>query len=254
MKYLTGATTFCDVSAVRGMCGLEIDDEDDQVKRVRGDRDDVWSKGFLCPKGTTLGDLHDDPDRLRAPMVRDGDEWREVTLGRGVRALRGAAPRGASSEHGIEACTAYIGNPVVHNYSLGRYIGAVIGMSGIPRIWSAGTVDQWPKNLLCALMFGNTWKIPVPDVQRTDSWSSWAANPQASQGRCSRAPTPRRARPDPGARRASTIVVDPRRTGTAERADEWLPIMPGTDAACCSRSCYVLVAEGLVDLGGSPAG
>ena len=58
---------------------------------IRGDRDDVWSKGYLCPKGTTLGHLHHDPDRLRAPMVRDGDQWREVDVGRGVRALRGAA-------------------------------------------------------------------------------------------------------------------------------------------------------------------
>ena len=77
------------------MCGLQVDVEDEHVKLIRGDRDDVWSKGYLCPKGTTLGHLHDDPDRIREPMVRDGDTWREVVVGRGVRAVRGADPRRA---------------------------------------------------------------------------------------------------------------------------------------------------------------
>jgi anaerobic selenocysteine-containing dehydrogenase len=59
-------------------CGLEITltrkpDGSETVKRIRGDRDDVFSQGFICPKGSTLGHLHDDPDRLRRPVVkRDG--------------------------------------------------------------------------------------------------------------------------------------------------------------------------------------
>ena len=60
------------------MCGLEIHVEGDAVPLIRADRDDVWSKGFLCPKGTTLGHLHHDPDRLREPMIRTGDTWRPV--------------------------------------------------------------------------------------------------------------------------------------------------------------------------------
>ena len=113
------------------MCGLEIETEGDRVVRVRGDRDDVWSKGFLCPKGASLGQLHHDPDRLRAPMVRDGDEWREVTLGRGVRRGARSCCTAVVAEHGIEAVHAYLGNPNVHSYSLSRYSGAVAGLGGI---------------------------------------------------------------------------------------------------------------------------
>ena len=86
------------------------------------------------------------------------------------------------AEHGIEAVTAYVGNPLAHNMSLGRYIGILIGMSGIPMIYSAGTVDQWPKNVSSHLMYGGMWRIPVPDIRRTDLLVVMGANPHASQG------------------------------------------------------------------------
>ena len=116
---------------------------------IRADRDDVWSRGHLCPKGTALGHLHHDPDRLRAPLVREGDTWREVTWDEAfARCDELLAP--VIAEHGIEAVTAYVGNPLAHTIGLGRYIGVLIGMSGIPMIYSAGTVDQWPKNVSLA--------------------------------------------------------------------------------------------------------
>jgi anaerobic selenocysteine-containing dehydrogenase len=106
------------------MCGLEIQTKGDRVTRVRGDRDDVWSKGYLCPKGAALGHLHHDPDRLRAPMVREGDQWREVSWDEAfARCEELLHP--IVQEHGIAAVTAYIGNPAVHNYSLSRYTGAM---------------------------------------------------------------------------------------------------------------------------------
>src|SRR6185436_14886630 len=62
------------------MCGLELHfDADARVKRIRAYRDDVRSKGYLCPKGTTLGHLHQDPDRVRVPLIRDGDRFRDAT-------------------------------------------------------------------------------------------------------------------------------------------------------------------------------
>ena len=183
------------------MCGLEVHVEDDEVKLIRGDRDDVWSKGYLCPKGTTLGHLHHDPDRLREPMVRDGDQWREVTwdeaFDRCTEFLRPVIER-----HGIEAVTAYVGNPLAHNMSLSRYIGILIGMSGIPMIYSAGTVDQWPKNVSSHLMYGGMWKIPVPDIRRTDFMVVMGANPARLTGFVDGVPRrDGRDREDPRARR-----------------------------------------------------
>ena len=231
------------------MCGLEIHVEDDRVALIRPDREDVWSHGYICPKGTTLGRLHDDPDRLRQPVVRDGTSWREVSWSEAFQTCERLL-QPVIEKYGIGAVTAYVGNPTAHNFSLSRYVGVLIAMSGIPMIYSSGTVDQWPKNLSCLLMYGNMWTFPVPDVPRTDLWVIMGANPEASKGSLLACPDLLgqidRIR-EAGGR---TIVVDPRRTGTADRADEWIPIVPGTDAALLMAVVHVLFAEGLVDLGG----
>src|SRR6478736_8689880 len=183
-----------------------------------------------------------------ALMVRDGDEWREVTWDEAFRRcseLLGPV----IAEHGIEAVTAYVGNPLAHNFSLGRYVGILIGMSGIPMIYSAGTVDQWPKNVSSHLMYGGMWKIPVPDIQRTDLLVVMGANPHASQGSLLACPDVMGEIDAIRARGGKVIVVDPRRTGTAAAADEWLAITPGTDAAVLLAVANVVVSEGLVRLG-----
>jgi anaerobic selenocysteine-containing dehydrogenase len=230
------------------MCGLEVHVAGDRVALIRADRDDAWSRGHLCPKGTTLGHLHHDPDRLRAPLVRDGDAWREVGW---IEAFRRCSELldPVIAEHGIAAVTAYVGNPLAHNFSLGRYVGILIGMSGIPMIYSAGTVDQWPKNVSSHLMYGGMWKIPVPDIGRTDLLVVMGANPHASQGSLLACPDVMGEIAGIRERGGRVVVIDPRRTGTAERADEWLPIIPGTDAALLLAVCHVLFADGLVDLG-----
>lgn len=230
------------------MCGLEIETEGDQVTRVRGDRADVWSRGFLCPKGASIGQLHHDPDRLRSPLVREGDDWREVTWDEAFQRCEDLI-RPVIEEHGTEAAAVYIGNPVVHTYGLSRYSGAVIGFGGIQRVWSAGTVDQWPKNLVCAQLFGGAWKIPIPDVANTDLLVIMGANPQASNGSLLAFPDLIGEATRIRERGGRTIVVDPRRTGTADKADEWIPIVPGTDAALLLAVVNVLDEEGLVRLG-----
>ncbi len=230
------------------MCGLEITTRGEQVVSVRGDSDDVWSKGYLCPKGAALASLHHDPDRLKAPMVRDGEQWREVSWDEAFARCEELL-RPIVDEYGIAAVTAYIGNPAVHNYSLSRYTGAVAGIPRMPVIWSAGTVDQWPKNLACAQLFGNAWSIPIPDLQRTDLFVVMGANPHASQGSLLSCPDIMGEIKRIRERGGRTIVIDPRRTGTAERADEWIPIIPGTDAALLLAVVNVLAGEGLISLG-----
>src|SRR5262249_46157702 len=149
------------------MCGLRVEVKGGRVGKIRANDDDVWSRGYLCPKGTTLGEVHHDPDRLRAPLLRDGAGWREVSWPEAYREIARRL-RAVIAEHGKQAVTAYIGNPTAHNFSLSRYVPAFVAMAGLPVLYSAGTVDQWPKNLTGALMFGGMWTIPVPDLDRTD--------------------------------------------------------------------------------------
>jgi anaerobic selenocysteine-containing dehydrogenase len=229
------------------MCGLEIHVEGGKVSKIRGNPDDVWSRGHLCPKGTSLGALHDDPDRIRRPMIKVDGRWREVSWDAAFRRCSELLMP-VISEYGIGAVTAYTGNPLAHSFSLARYAGVLLGMSGMPVTYSPGTVDQWPKNLSSHLMYGGWWTFPVPDIERTDLLVIMGANPAASQGSLLAAPDVM-GLIDGIRKRGKVIVIDPVRTLTAARADEWLPIVPGTDAALLLAVAHTLFDENLVNPG-----
>jgi anaerobic selenocysteine-containing dehydrogenase len=223
------------------VCGLTVPVADGKVGTIRGDREDPWSKGYLCPKGTTLGALHEDPDRLRVPMIRDGDQWREATWDEAFLRCEELIG-GVLERHGVEAFTAFIGNPTGHNFSLPRYAGMIT--TAVPYIYSAGTVDQWPKNVSTALMFGNMWLLPAPDLDRTDYFLCMGGNPHASGGSLIGSVDSLKQIKEIQARGGKVVVLDPRRTKTADLADEWIPIQPGTDAAWLLALLHVVFEEG----------
>ena len=229
------------------MCGLEIRVRGGCVSGVRPDCEDVWSRGYICPKGAVLGDLHADPDRLRAPLVRRGDRWDTATWEEAF-AVVAERLQAVIARHGTSAVATYIGNPTAHNFSLSRYIGAFIAFSAIPHIYSGGTVDQWPKNLVCALMYGGMWTIPVPDLDRTQYLLMLGANPAASQGSLLAVADVLGKLDAMRARGGRVVVIDPRRTATVDHADEWIPIRPGTDAALLLAIVHELFAQGWVNL------
>lgn len=235
---------FRQCSLCEGMCGLRVHVRGDRITKIRPDPDDVWSHGYACPKGTSLGALHHDPDRLRTPLIKRDGEFVEASFEEAYaeceRLLHGVIER-----HGKPAVTAFIGNPAGHSFSLSRYLGAFMAFSGLDPIYSSGTVDQWPKNLSSALMYGGMWKIPTADIDRTDFLVIQGANPHASQGSLMCAPDFLGRMDALHARGGKTVVIDPRRTGTAERATEWLAIQPGTDALLLLAVLHVLFDEGL---------
>jgi anaerobic selenocysteine-containing dehydrogenase len=227
-------------------CGLELHLEDDELTLVRGDRDDVFSRGFLCPKGTALKQLEADPDRLRRPQVRRGDTWHAVSWDDAFAEVeRGLRPFLDGDRNAVGV---YLGNPNAHN--LGAMImGRVLLQSlGTANVFSASTVDQMPKQVSAGLMFGAALSVPVPDLDRTDSLLVLGANPFASNGSLMTVPdVPGRLRAI-RARGGRIVVVDPRRSKTAEEADEHLFIRPGTDAHFLFGIVHTLFAEGLVHL------
>lgn len=231
------------------MCGLRVTVENGRVAGVRGNPDDAWSAGHICPKGATLGQLHDDPDRLRAPMVRTADgSFREVGWAEAYEEVERVL-RPVLDEHGPRAMTVYVGNPVAHNLGLASYIGALVGMAGaagMQSYYSPGTVDQWPLNVVSTLVFGGMWNAPIPDVNRTDHLMILGANPAVSQGSMLSAPDVMGRLTAIQRRGGSVVVVDPRRTETAARASEWVPIRPGTDALLLFALLQTLADDGLI--------
>jgi anaerobic selenocysteine-containing dehydrogenase len=234
-------------------CGLEVtvardDDGAERVTRIRGDRDDVFSHGFICPKGSTLRQLHEDPDRLRQPVVKRDGAFVEVGWDEAfaeVERLLG----GVIEAHGREALGAYVGNPNAHNLGALLFLKPVLRALGTPNVFSASTVDQRPKEISAGLMFGTPLSVPVPDLDRTDHLLLLGANPVESNGSLATAPDwPGRLKAirERGGR---LVVVDPRRTRTAALADEWVAIRPGTDALLLAALVATLVEEGLVAAG-----
>ncbi len=235
-------------SLCEAMCGLEVHHADGEVKLIRPNRNDVWSKGYICPKGTVLGHMYADPDRVRRPLVRGASgEFAEASWGAAFERCAELIG-GVRDTDGVEAITAYLGNATGFNYSISRYAGMFLQLAGIPTVYSSGTVDTWSKNVCCQLMYGHSWRIPVPDIDRTDFMVVQGANPSASQGSFMGCPDV------PGSldrvrERGKVVVIDPRRSETCAHADQWLPVRPGTDALLQLAVVNVLFDEGLVRLG-----
>ena len=219
------------------------------IDSVRGDKRDVFSHGFICPKGVSLGELHSDPTRLRAPLVRNSHgELEPTTWDRAFEVVRerlGSIMR----EHGSNSVGMFLGNPNVHSLSGAFILPALIKALGTDNRFSASTVDQMPKQAASAMMFGTALSVPIPDIDRTDYFLMLGANPLVSNGSMMTAAD------FPGRLRAlrkrggKVVVVDPIRTRTAEFADLHLTIRPGSDALWLAALANVIFQSDKRDLG-----
>ncbi|MFG2154798.1 molybdopterin oxidoreductase family protein [[Kitasatospora] papulosa] len=229
-------------------CGLTLTIEGTTVTGARGDHDDVFSQGFICPKGASFGGLDADPDRLRTPLVRTDGVLREATWSEAFDAVAAKIPT-LTREHGEQAVGVYLGNPNVHTMAGGLYPPLLLSALGTRNVFTASTLDQMPKHVSSGLLFGDAQAIPVPDLDRTAHLLLIGANPLESNGSLCTAPDfPGRLRAL--RRRGGTLtVVDPRRTRTARLADRHAAIRPGTDALLLAALTQVLVEEKLTDPG-----
>jgi anaerobic selenocysteine-containing dehydrogenase len=229
-------------------CGLELTIEDGHVSKIRGDAQDVFSHGFICPKGYALKALHEDPDRVRTPLIRNGAGFREASWDEAFSEID-ARLGPILEERGRDAVALYLGNPNAHNLDALIYGRVLAKAIGTRNIYTATTVDQMPKYVSAGLMFGTYLSIPVPDIDRTDYLLSLGANPLASNGSLLTAPDVRGRLRRIQERGGRVVVIDPRRSRTAEVADEHHFIRPGTDAHFLLALVNVLFDDGLVSLG-----
>ena len=230
------------------MCGLTLEVEGERIVSVRGDQADVFSRGYLCPKGVAVADVHHDPDRLRRPLLRRGDDFEEVGWD---EALGEASDRLARIQrrHGRDAVALYLGNPTVHSYSASFASLELAAALGTRNVYSTASVDHLPHMLAAYHMFGTRALLPVPDLDRTSFLLVLGANPLCSNGSLMAAPNVAGRLRDLRARGGRLVVVDPRRTQTARLADTHLAIRPGTDALLLLALVRTVLEDGLADPG-----
>jgi anaerobic selenocysteine-containing dehydrogenase len=232
-------------------CGLTLTISDGRVTGARGDREDVFSHGFICPKGASFAELDNDPDRLTRPLVRRDGVLTEATWDEAYTVI---AERlgGVVRDHGGTSVGIYLGNPNAHTIAGSLYAPLIIRALGTRQVYSASTLDQMPKHVALGYMFGSPVAFTVPDLDRTDYLVIIGANPLVSNGSLATAadfPGKLRALRKRGGR---LTVIDPARTRTAELADRHIAPRPGTDAALLLAVVHTLFEEGLTaeDLGG----
>jgi anaerobic selenocysteine-containing dehydrogenase len=231
-------------------CGITVTvDASERISTIRGDADDPFSRGYLCPKAYALKALHEDPDRLRRPLRRTSEgDWAEISW---PEAYALAAERLTSirDRHGANAIATYVGNPSAHSLHCMIYLPVLNRAIGTKQRYSASSVDQFPKMVAAGLMFGDGLTIPVPDLDRVDHLLILGANPLASNGSLMTAPDVKRRLRAIRNRGGKIVVVDPRRSETAEIATEHVFIRPGTDAYLLLAMIHTLFEDDSVRLG-----
>ncbi|HGE2144809.1 TPA: molybdopterin oxidoreductase family protein [Pseudomonas aeruginosa] len=217
------------------ICGLAIETESDEggvprIRSIKGDPQDSFSRGHVCPKAVALQDIQDDPDRLRQPLRRVGSEWQPIGWDEAF-ALVASRLGEIRERHGNDAVAVYQGNPSVHNYGLMTHSNYFLGLLKTRNRFSATSVDQLPHHLVSQQMYGHGLLIPIPDIDHTDFMLVLGGNPLASNGSIMTVPDVEKRLKALKARGGRLVVVDPRRSETAAIADRHLFIRPGQDAA-----------------------
>ena len=246
-KQIKSETHYRACNICEAICGLEIKIEGGEVVSIRGDKEDPFSRGHVCPKAVALKDFQEDPDRLTRPVKRVGDEWQEIDWD---EALDLVVDRliDVRDRYGRNAVGIYMGNPSFHNYGIVTHSSHLFRKLRTHNRFSASSVDQLPHQLVAYFMYGHQFLLPVPDIDRTDYFLMLGANPLASNGSMMTVPDVSNRLAELKQRGGKLVVIDPRRTETAEIADEHHFIRPGTDAALLLGILSTLFQEGLEDV------
>jgi anaerobic selenocysteine-containing dehydrogenase len=226
------------------MCGLLVTTENGRIVRVQGDLDDFFSEGHVCPKAQAHKDLHEDPDRLRRPLVREGDKFRgtdrEKALSRCAEGFRKTR-----REHGQDAEALYAGNPCAHLHGAFMFLLPLVGCLGTKNRFSAISADQLPLMVVSCFLFGHMALLPAPDIARTRHWLIIGGNPLVSGGSIPSSGGPARHIKNIRERGGKVVVVDPVKTRTAKAADRNEFIRPGTDALLLAAMPHTVFEAGL---------
>ncbi|WP_228730614.1 molybdopterin oxidoreductase family protein [Psychrobacter sp. TAE2020] len=240
-------THFRTCTLCEAMCGIEIKHDGKKVLSIKGDSNDPFSEGYICPKATALQDLHEDPDRLRQPVQRTADGWKSISW---TEALDEVAKgiQSVQKKYGQNAVGIYLGNPNVHNMGGMLTVKHLLNSVKTRSRFSATSIDQLPHHVVSMHLFGHMLRIPVPDVNRTQYMLIIGGNPLASNGSIMSAPNMRQKLKDIKARDGKVVVIDPRRTETADIASEHHFIRPATDVLLLLAMLNEIYRQGYADV------
>ena len=245
---LSSAKHYRTCNLCEAMCGLEITYSGDDILAIAGDKADPFSRGHICPKAVALKDIYHDPNRLKHPMRRTGTHWQEISWEEAFDEVVTKLTE-IRAKYGPDAIGIYAGNPSVHNSGTALTFPGFVKTIGTKNFFSATSVDQLPHHFASWQLFGHPLLLPIPDIDRTNFWLILGGNPIASNGSIMTAPDVANRLRAIQQRGGKVVVIDPRRTETALKADEHFFIRPGTDVYLLLALLHVIFAENLIRLG-----
>lgn len=229
-------------------CGLEVISSGKEIVSIRGDRQNTYSRGFICPKAIALRDIYNDPDRLKSPVKRVGNTWQPISWKQAFDETEQRI-KTVRSRHGKDSLAFFLGNPNVHYHGNVLYLGFLLRALKTRNRYSSSSLDQLPLMMCCYLMFGHQMMFPVPDIDRTDFFIIIGANPAVSGGSIMTASGVARRLKNIQKQRGKVVVIDPVLTKTASLADQHLFIRPGTDVFFLAALVNTVFEEGLASPG-----
>ncbi|ABG40754.1 Formate dehydrogenase [Paraglaciecola sp. T6c] len=239
---------FSTCTLCEAMCGIEVTTVEREIISIAGDKKNPFSEGHVCPKAAALKDLYDDPQRLRQPMRKTASGFEPIGW---EEALDTVAEKlhGIQHKHGKDAVGVYLGNPNAHNMGsilFGPYFYRALNTHNR---YSATSVDQLPHHIVSRQMFGHQLQIPIGDIDHTDYFMIIGGNPLASNGSIMTVPHIKRRLKAIQKRGGKVVVIDPKKSETADISCDHHFIKPGSDVLLMLAMLHTLFAKGLVDAG-----
>jgi anaerobic selenocysteine-containing dehydrogenase len=243
----TDVVSFCRIC--NAMCGIVVTREGERIVRVRGDESHALSRGYTCPKGRALGEMHHHPDRLDRPemvvesvtaggaAVRSDVSW-DFALDDIEQMVRSV-----TRDHGADAIGMYLASGSAFDTNGRRAAERFLAQTGSRQKYTATTIDTPCKPLVAELVGGWSGLTPVWDSERSKLLILVGSNPVVSHGHSNAIPDPVRRFRDFRSQGGRIIVLDPRRTETAALADVHLQLAPGSDAVVLGYLVRSLLAD-----------
>ena len=224
--------TYCRVC--EASCGLAVEVEEDghgneTIRRIKPDDEHPISRGYACIKGTTLGGIHHDPDRVNYPMKRINGVFQRISWEQAIQEIADRASA-IKTRYGANALGHYSGNPSHANFKNILCTGDFIKILGSRNLYASHSIDLNNKFQVASDMYGVEIVHPIPDFEHIQFFMCIGANPVVSQMSVISVINPLEKMQSIEARGGKVVIVDPRRSETASKVGEHLFIQPGTDA------------------------
>jgi anaerobic selenocysteine-containing dehydrogenase len=229
----------CFEAGCHSRCGVLLEVKDGKIVSITGNKEHPLSQGYMCPKGRAFREVVDHPERISRPLIRVGEKgsgrFEPISWDQAIETIADRLLE-IRKKYGAEALVFGAGTVRGNHTHINRFLA----LYGSPNFMSPINMSGGPVIMASAVISG--MGILGPDIANTKCITLWGHNPEHSFPGLYGLAVKKAIQNG-----AKLIVIDPRGTRIARRADHWLQIRPGTDAALALCMINVVIENDLYD-------